>query len=129
MTPTPPSPKLPTSFLADIESVVGEPVRLVCTIDAGTDEQCTSIVVVERGGPPSARMLREAFGLTRREADVAVLLVDRLSNREIAARLVISTHTVRRHVEKVLAKLDIHSRTEVREIAKRLRPTRRGALR
>lgn len=55
------------------------------------------------------------FGLTRREAEVALLLSKRKSNREIARTLVISEHTARRHTEHVMGKLGVHSRREVRD--------------
>ena len=50
-------------------------------------------------------------GVTRRERDVLRLLADGLTNRQIAARLVISEHTVHRHVANILRKLDLPSRT------------------
>jgi non-specific serine/threonine protein kinase len=36
-----------------------------------------------------------------------------LTNREIAARLVLSVRTVETHVDRVLGKLDFHSRTQL----------------
>lgn len=59
--------------------------------------------------------LRQRFGLTPREAEVALLLAERLTNREVAAALRISEHTAERHTERVLAKLGIVSRTGVRD--------------
>ena len=49
--------------------------------------------------------------VTPREREVLQLLSDGLTNREIAARLVVSEHTVHRHVSSVLRKLDLPSRT------------------
>jgi DNA-binding NarL/FixJ family response regulator len=49
--------------------------------------------------------------VTRRERDVLALLAEGLTNRQIAARLVISEHTVHRHVTNILRKLDLPSRT------------------
>ena len=63
--------------------------------------------------------LRGVFGLTTMQARVAILLADRNSNREIAAALCVTEHTARRHTEKVLDKLRIHSRTEVRDVLRR----------
>jgi DNA-binding NarL/FixJ family response regulator len=42
---------------------------------------------------------------------VAVLLTRGLTNRQIADRLVLSEHTVHRHVTNILRKLDLPSRT------------------
>lgn len=63
--------------------------------------------------PISAKTLVTPFGLTitARERDVLVLLVSGLTNRQIAARLGVSQHTVHRHVANVFAKLGVSSRT------------------
>ncbi len=50
------------------------------------------------------------LGLSRRELEVVGLLAVGLSNREIAAQLVLSEHTVRRHVANILHKLRVPSR-------------------
>jgi non-specific serine/threonine protein kinase len=51
--------------------------------------------------------------LTKREREVAALVADGLSNRDIAARLVISRRTVEAHVEHILTKLGFSSRTQI----------------
>lgn len=58
------------------------------------------------GGEPS-----ESYGLTARELEVLRLVAAGKSNREIASALVISQHTVARHLQNVFAKLDVPSRT------------------
>ncbi len=50
-------------------------------------------------------------GLTDREVEIVHLLRDGLTNQEIATRLVISTGTVRTHLENIFGKLGVHSRT------------------
>jgi len=50
-------------------------------------------------------------GLTAREVEVLQLVAGGLTNREIATALVISEHTVARHVQNMLAKLGFASRT------------------
>jgi len=52
-------------------------------------------------------------GLTPREQEVLSVLADGLSNDEIADRLAISRHTVARHRENVMRKLNLHSRSEL----------------
>lgn len=50
--------------------------------------------------------------LTRREQQIAELLADGLSNKEIAAKLVISRRTVETHVEHILRKLGLTNRAQ-----------------
>jgi DNA-binding NarL/FixJ family response regulator len=57
--------------------------------------------------PGSARLTSV---LTRRELEVAELLADGLTNREIARRLVIAPGTAKVHVRHVLRKLEVRSR-------------------
>jgi DNA-binding CsgD family transcriptional regulator len=57
------------------------------------------------------------MGLTRREVEVLVLLATGKTNREIADVLVISEHTVARHVQNILAKLGVSSRTAASALA------------
>jgi predicted ATPase/DNA-binding CsgD family transcriptional regulator len=52
-------------------------------------------------------------GLTAREREIAVLVASGLSNREIAARLVISKRTVDAHVNHIFAKLGLSSRVRL----------------
>ena len=61
----------------------------------------------------SASRAAAAGGLTRRELEIAGLVADGLTNREIAARLVISQRTVESHVDHILGKLGMNSRTQV----------------
>jgi ATP/maltotriose-dependent transcriptional regulator MalT len=54
---------------------------------------------------------REAHGLTARELEVLRLVAAGQSNRAIAQALVISEHTVARHLQNIFRKLDVPSRT------------------
>jgi DNA-binding NarL/FixJ family response regulator len=53
----------------------------------------------------------DLHGLTGREAEVLRLVAAGKSNRDIAVELVISEHTVARHVQNIFAKLGVSSRT------------------
>ncbi len=58
--------------------------------------------------------------LTEREAQVLELLVEGLTNREIGERLILGTRTVETHVERILGKLGVGSRTRAIAAALRL---------
>jgi DNA-binding NarL/FixJ family response regulator len=51
--------------------------------------------------------------MTRREREVIALIGDGLSNKEIATRLNIATHTVKSHVRNVMEKLALHTRLQI----------------
>jgi DNA-binding NarL/FixJ family response regulator len=57
--------------------------------------------------------------LTRREVEVLGMLAEGLANKNIAARLQISEHTVKTHVASILTKLDAFSRAEAVAIGAR----------
>ena len=84
--------------------------------EAEADDSAVAILVVVLERTPSVAELLggliERYGLTRREAAVARLLAQRRSTAEIAAALGISSHTVRHHTERVLAKLGVRSRAD-----------------
>jgi DNA-binding CsgD family transcriptional regulator/tetratricopeptide (TPR) repeat protein len=56
---------------------------------------------------------REFGGLTERERGVAALVGQGLSNRQIAAALVLSDRTVEKHVSNILGKLGVETRAQV----------------
>lgn len=74
------------------------------------------------GGRPAALLLTEQpttpspealvrLGLSRREAEVLSLVAQGRQNDQIARQLSVSPGTVKRHLENVYAKLDVHTRT------------------
>ncbi|MGA7569911.1 MAG: response regulator transcription factor, partial [Candidatus Aquilonibacter sp.] len=103
----------------------------------GTTAFETALEVLTREGPRFEARLARAYAstfirprrrveaqpngvdLTAREREILALLVDGLSNKEIAQRLVVSPRTIETHVERVLGKLEVGSRS--RAIAKALR--------
>lgn len=69
--------------------------------------------------PPPAPGEQAHAELTAREAEVLALLAHGLSNRELAARLVISEKTAEHHVRQILGKLGLRSRAEAAAYAVR----------
>jgi NarL family two-component system response regulator LiaR len=59
------------------------------------------------------------YKLTNREMEVLVLLVEGLSNREIAERLFVSRATAKAHVSHILEKLEVSNRAEAITLALR----------
>lgn len=55
----------------------------------------------------------EAVRMTQRETEVIALIGEGLSNKEIADRLEIATHTVKSHVRNVMEKLALHTRLQI----------------
>jgi two-component system, NarL family, response regulator YdfI len=93
------------------------PDQLVAALEAAA----TGLIVVHPAevntmfpaAEPASRPIAElAEPLTARESEVLQMLASGLANKEIAARLVISEHTVKFHVASILGKLGVASRTE-----------------
>jgi DNA-binding NarL/FixJ family response regulator len=66
---------------------------------------------IPRGPRPQTR--ENAAGLTERQQEVVGLLVQGMTNAEIAQRMVVSVRTVDHHVTAILTKLGVSSRREV----------------
>jgi ATP/maltotriose-dependent transcriptional regulator MalT len=100
--------------------LIGEACRMLEDSDACTLELEAALADFVRLGalPDAARVERllgrdregTAHGLSQRELEVLALVASGRSNREIAAALVISEHTVARHVQNIFAKLRVSSR-------------------
>ena len=61
----------------------------------------------------------DPFGLTPREREVLALVAAGATNREIGERLHMAEKTASVHVSRILAKLDVRSRTEAAAVAHR----------
>ncbi len=72
---------------------------------------------VPRG--PRASTRSNAFGLTTRQVEILGLIAQGLTNTEIAGRLHLSAKTVDHHVSAVLGKLNVSSRAEAADLARR----------
>jgi DNA-binding NarL/FixJ family response regulator len=95
------------------------------------EEVIAAIEIAEKGGLPldpqiTKRMLSEFIGrennekaelISPREKEVIKLIIEGLSNSEIARNLFLSTYTVATHVKNIFFKLDIHNRQNLVAIA------------
>ena len=79
----------------------------LAAMQAEHEAQRASALRSELGDPASAEATSV---LTARELEVLRLVAGGLSNTEIAQRLVLSEHTVHRHLANILRKLDLSSR-------------------
>jgi DNA-binding NarL/FixJ family response regulator len=79
-------------------------------------EQLVDQLIGETGRRPATSVDLLA-PLTRREQQVLELLVDGLTNREIALRLVVEPDTVKDHVQSIIKKLGATDRTHAAVIA------------
>jgi DNA-binding NarL/FixJ family response regulator len=70
--------------------------------------------------PVAAAVQEDPFGLTPRERQVLVLVAEGRTNREIGDSLFMAEKTASVHVSRILAKLDVRSRTEAAAVAHRL---------
>lgn len=90
-----------------------------------TGQKVKTIIIerqVERSVSESADVpALEQFNLTQRERDVLLLILQGKSNMEIADQLFLSVSTVKTHVSNLFVKMDVKSRMQVMEKAKRLR--------
>ena len=99
-------------ILKDVSTAaLAEAVRKAARGEVTMTPQVAARVMEElrQGGQPSSQA---GADLSEREVDVLRLIAEGRSNTEIAERLVISEHTVKRHVSNILSKLHLADRTQ-----------------
>ena len=84
--------------------------------------------VLGAAGHRVARRRQGPAGLTQREVEVLVLLARGLSNKTIAAQLVVSRKTVRNHIEHIYRKIGCSTRAAASLFAMQHGPSRAGAI-
>jgi non-specific serine/threonine protein kinase len=78
--------------------------------EEGEERKPPTLVAVPEQHPPVHERTER---LTPREQEVALLVAQGLTNRQIARELSISEHTVANHVRKILKKLGLRSRAQI----------------
>lgn len=79
---------------------------------SNVQQQKQSVPETSQEQKQTAKQPKNTYGLTDRELDVLALIVDGLSNSDIAEKLVITKSTVKTHVHSILQKLYVSNRTQ-----------------
>lgn len=95
---------------ASIEDLL-HAIRATARGEAGCSPRVASALLRRVAGVAAESRATNA-ALTLREAEIAELLVQGLSNKEIAARLLLGVSTVKNHVHNVLSKVNARTRSE-----------------
>jgi LuxR family maltose regulon positive regulatory protein len=97
----------------------GEPVRALLRLVAArraapayVQRLLAAFEGTEAQSPRAGRAAALVEPLSDRELEVLRLLADGMSNRAIAHRLIVAVGTVKRHINNIYGKLDVHSRTQ-----------------
>jgi DNA-binding NarL/FixJ family response regulator len=78
---------------------------------------------------PATRLAAQPLPVTSREREIAAMVADGLSNREIAERLTVSIRTVEGHIYRACIKLDVTDRDELAKIVRQdAKTTTNGAV-
>ena len=95
-------------FLGSIRSVSQGAKVLPPTLTDSLFSHIVDLAVTKKKGNRIS-----AVRMTKREREIIALIADGLSNKEIAQRLNIATHTVKSHVHNIMEKLALHSRLQI----------------
>jgi DNA-binding NarL/FixJ family response regulator len=96
----------PEQLIAGIHTVAGGDQLLAPEVTRTVVEQLAAATTAR----PDARLARRLQQLTPRERDVLSLIAHGLSNLEIGRALVVEESTVKTHVKRILAKLELRDR-------------------
>lgn len=94
-------------------------------LDLGTEADLIVFIHDPAHPSPTIRHLQLAFELTRREAEVAILLAEGMNPKAISTSLRVSVETVRSHIKRSLLKAGAHSQADlVARVLRSVQPIR-----
>jgi DNA-binding CsgD family transcriptional regulator len=79
----------------------------------GVADGRVAVIFEQARAPQLAPLIAAAYGLTARERDIAALVIQGLSTKEIADQLSLSPHTVQDHLKATFNKVGVRSRREL----------------
>jgi len=92
-----------------VASMAGNLLRFSYAGQISSGEHLLQVAEMRDGNPSD--ILRKAFELTEREAEVLTWIANGKSNKEIAAILDMSPRTVNKHLDRIFGKLGVENRT------------------
>ena len=98
-----------TEFLKTIRSVYGGIKVIPSNLVSALFSQIVGQAIEEFASSAILKSVR----LTKREQQVAALVIDGSTNKEIAQKLKLSTYTVKSHVHNILEKLSLQTRVQI----------------
>jgi DNA-binding CsgD family transcriptional regulator/tetratricopeptide (TPR) repeat protein len=106
-----------TWLVGELEGLVA---RARLTLEDAAGASASPVEASAAGGAGADLDADDPFGLTPRERQVLTLVARGATNREIGTELYMAEKTASVHVSRILAKLDVRSRTEAAAVAHRL---------
>jgi DNA-binding CsgD family transcriptional regulator/tetratricopeptide (TPR) repeat protein len=100
--------------------LAGEVAGLIARARLRLGDDATAHATTANGETAEADAPDDPFGLTPRERQVLALVARGATNRQIGAKLYMAEKTASVHVSRILAKLDVRSRTQAAAVAHRL---------
>lgn len=114
---TRPAPGEPMSRERRVDLDDGRVARLRVTVSLPADDSQSLIARLELDTADIALSAALTEMLSPREQEICGLLVEGLTDRQIAGRLQLSPHTVNQHIKRIYAKTDTHSRVSLVRLA------------
>lgn len=100
---------------AIVERTNQTPADSTCTVPIRMDVDAATMAPAVRSEADAA-WLRDAYGLTQRECEVAALLALNKSAASIGSQLFLSKETVRSYTKAIYAKMDVHSKEQLAQL-------------